>query len=674
MNKVMKIDIKSIILILVSGLSISSCDDFLNKEPPSYITPEDYYKSESEIQACTNQFYTILSSHSGWGYGTFGIDNNTDNQADLYADNKYAKGLWLVGQTNGNWSWNNIRNINYQLNKILNNYNAKKIQGSDTNIRQYIGEMYFFRAYAYFDMLQKFGDLPIVTQSFPDEESILVAANKRRPCNEVARFIINNLDTAMTYMKGNFETRHTRISPDVAKLFKSRVALYEGSWLTNFVGTPFVPDGPGWPGKNKDYNADYKYPTGSIDAEAKYFFQIAVQSAEEVAEKYKGSLVTNTGQIPQSLNDPDNPYFSLFGNTNMSKYPEVLLWREYSKSLGEVNNVEVAIQHGDISGGGLTRGFVESFLMKDGRPIYSSTYQYEDTTMASVVKNRDPRLTIFLKVPGQVNVFKNMDATYGDHAVPVEPVPLITQRTSEKGYSTGYTIRKGGTFDKALCANGNGYTASITFRATEALLNYMEAEYMLTKDINAGHILEYWRIIRERAGFTGDAVNPEVTIQATDINKEKLDWGAYTAGQLLTDKVLYNIRRERRCELMAEGLRWMDLERWRSLDQMIDTPYHIEGFHLWNTPMEKWYNNLVADGSSSSNASEESRSEYFRPYEIVLSNNPFSNGYTWAMAQYLQPLPIKEFLLTASDHVSLDKSPLYQNPYWPTVPDEPAEK
>ena len=674
MNKVMKIDVKSIILILISGLSISSCDDFLNKEPPSSITPEDYYTSESEIQACTNQFYTILSSHSGWGYGTFGIDNNTDNQADLYADNKYAKGLWLVGQTNGNWSWNNIRNINYQLNEILNNYNAKKIQGSDINIRQYIGEMYFFRAYAYFDMLQKFGDLPIVTQSFPDEESILVAANKRRPCNEVARFIINNLDTAMTYMKGNFETRHTRISPDVAKLFKSRVALYEGSWLTNFVGTPFVPDGPGWPGKNKDYNADYKYPTGSIDAEAKYFFQIAVQSAEEVAEKYKGSLVTNTGQIPQSLNDPDNPYFSLFGNTNMSKYPEVLLWREYSKSLGEVNNVEVAIQHGDISGGGLTRGFVESFLMRDGRPIYSSNYQYEDTTLASVVKNRDPRLTIFLKVPGQVNIFKNMDATYGDHGVPVEPVPLITQRTSEKGYSTGYTIRKGGTFDKALCANGNGYTASITFRATEALLNYIESEYMLTKDINAGHILEYWRIIRERAGFTGDAVNPEVTIQATDMNREKLDWGAYTAGQLLTDRVLYNIRRERRCELMAEGLRWMDLERWRSLDQMIDTPYHIEGFHLWNTPMEKWYSNLVADGSSSSNASEKSRSEYFRPYEIVLTNNPFSSGYTWAMAQYLQPLPIKEFLLTASDHASLDKSPLYQNPYWPTVPDEPAEK
>ncbi|MCO6026203.1 RagB/SusD family nutrient uptake outer membrane protein [Prevotella cerevisiae] len=669
----MRLDLKLLAIIFLSGLSFTSCDDFLDKEPPSYITPEDYYKSEDEVQACANQFYSILPSHSGWGYGTFGSDDNTDNQADMSADNKFAKGLWRVGNTNGNWAWSNIRNINYQLNAIMGSYKAKKIQGSDTKIRQYIGEIYFFRAYAYFDMLQKWGDLPIVTQSFPDDDSILVAANKRRPCNEVARFIISDLDTAMTYMQEDFEPRHTRVSPKVANLFKSRVALYEGSWLTNFAGTPFVPNGPGWPGKNKDYNADYNYPTGSVEAEAKYFFQVAAQSAEEVAEKYKGSLVTNTGSIPQSTADPDNPYFSLFGNTDMSKYPEVLLWREYSKSLGEENNVEVAIQHGDIAAG-LTRGMVESFLMKDGRPIYASNYQYEDTTLASVAKNRDPRLTIFMKVPGQVNVFKNMDATYGDHAVPVEPVPNITNRTSENGYSTGYTIRKGGTFDKALCANGQGYTASITFRATEALLNYMEAEYMLTKDINAGHILEYWKIVRQKAGFTGDAVNPEVTIQATDMSKEKLDWGAYTAGTLLTDKVLYNIRRERRCELMAEGLRWMDLERWRSLDQLISTPYHIEGFHLWNTPMEKWYNNLVANGSSSSNASEESRSEYYRPYEIISTNNSFYDGFTWAMAQYLQPLPIKEFLLTSSDNASIDKSPLYQNPYWPTTPDEPAEK
>lgn len=158
---------------------------------------------------------------------------------------------------------------------------------------------------------------------------------------------------------------------------------------------------------------------------------------------------------------------------------------------------------------------------------------------------------------------------------------------------------------------------------------------------------------------------------------EKLDWGAYTAGVLLSDPVLYNIRRERRCELMAEGLRWMDLVRWRSLDQMITENYHVEGFHLWNSDMASWYD-FTPDsynGSGSAVVSSPELSEYLRPYELnMTSGNLFRDGFTWSMAHYLQPLPIKQFQLTASDHVSVELSPLYQNPYWPTTADMPAEQ
>mgnify|MGYP002224116724 FL=1 len=35
----------------------------------------------------------------------------------------------------------------------------------------------------------------------------------------------------------------------------------------------------------------------------------------------------------------------------------------------------------------------------------------------------------------------------------------------------------------------------------------------------------------------------------------------------MIDKTLYNIRRERRCEFIAEGMRKDDLLRWRSLDK-----------------------------------------------------------------------------------------------------------
>lgn len=656
-------------IMALAVVGLASCNDYLKQEPPSDLTPENFYTTEDQVQAVANRFYQdIMPGHGGWNYGTYTDDNNTDNQMSRSPDNKFGTGLWRVSNTNSDWDWDDIRNVNYQLNQILAKFNNNEISGSQNNLKQYIGELYFFRAYAYFVLLQRFGDLPILTEALPDEESVLVAADSRQPCNEVARFIINNLDTALTYMPESGFAK-TRITPDAVNLFKSRVALYEGSWLTNFAGTPFVPNGTGWPGAAK--NSSYQYPTGSIDAEAQYFFQTAASAAEIVAEKYKGNLSVNNGIVPTNDHE-DNPYLDIWGNTDATDIPDVILWRQYSKSLGVQNDIEVAVEKGNI-GTGFTRSLIESYLMADGKPIYASQYEYCDTGVSKVRENRDPRLAVLLKAPGDINCFKNTTDESGTHWTRVEPVPAITNTNSEDGYITGYAIRKGMTFDRALTANGGSYNSCIIFRASEALLNYIEAEYMLTHNLS-GKVLEYWQDIRRAAGFTGDAVNPQTTIDATDMSKETLDWGAYTGGQVLTDKTLYNIRRERRSELIAESLRGMDLQRWRSYDQLVNTPFHTEGIHLWNTPMENWYDNMVSDGSGSANVSSPSLSEYLRPHEVVQANNSFFNGLTWHMAHYLEPLPLRQFLLTASDHATISESPLYQNPYWPTTTDQPAEQ
>lgn len=657
---------------LLLSAALVSCEDFLDKEPPSYVIPEDYYRSEDQIQAVANGFYSKVVPNV---LGAFS-DGNTDIQAGLWANGMYAEGQWKVAMDNSNWNWGNIRSVNYSLNTTLDRFAKGEIKGTARNIEQYIGELYFFRAYCYYSMLRSWGDLPIITEALPEDEAMLVAACNRRPRNEVARFIIANLDTARTYLKDNFDPVRNRVSREVTTLVKSRVALFEASWLKNFKDTPFVPNGEGWPGKAKDYNANYEYPSGSIDKESEYFFQIAAESAEEIAEKYKAVLTKNTGIVPQEEGDV-NPYFYMFGATNMSVYPDILMWRAYDKSKSVSHSSEIAVQFGNW-GVGVTRSGVERFVMQDGKPWYASHdgYTYDDTTIGAIRRYTDPRLSIFLKEPGQKNVFKNMDASV-THAVPVEPFPDILNSDSNKGYSTGYTLRKGGTFDKALCENQYSYNGAICFRATEALLTYMEAKYQLTGDINAGHILEYWKAIRMAAGFTGDAIDPMTTIAVTDISKEKSDWASYTAGRQLTDPVMYNIRRERCCELFGEGMRSYDLSRWRSYDQMMDEAYHIEGFRLWNTPMQGWYDpaSLVYDGTSSSNVSSPKLSEYLRPYEKnMTSGNLYRDGFTWFMAHYLQPMPIKQFKLTSSDHNSIELSPLYQNPYWPTQADMPAEK
>lgn len=654
----------SLFMLALAAVMVS-CTDFLEQEPPSALTPESFYTTESQAQAVANRFYQDVLPNNGDFYS---YDNNTDVQTNRGADNRFDGARWLTGQDNGNWAWSNVRNLNFMIDRLETNFENGTLTGSETNLRQYIGELYFFRAYEYYKMMLKFGDLPIVKEVLPDDEAILVAANHREPCNEVARSIIEDIDIAISYLAENFENRHTRISRDVAQLVKSRVALYMGSWLTNFAGTPFVPNGQGWPGAKS--NAGYAYSTGSIEAEAKWFLEQSVAAAEIVAEKYKNTLSINNAHIPQAEGE-SNPYLEIWGTTDCSNKPEVLLWREYSISLGLVNGVEVTAQYNNY--GGYTRSMVEGYLMADGLPHYASRYTYDDTTIEKVATDRDPRLYVFLKKPGDINCFKNVDDAAGTHWTPIEPIPAMISYEKQGLYVSGYAIRKGMTFDRSNCRwQGNSENACIVFRATEALLNYMEAQYMLTGSANSGKIMEYWKKVREAAGFVGEAQDPQLAINATDMSREASDWGAWTAGVLLTDVTLYNIRRERRCELLSERLRDFDLKRWRSFDQLISNPVHIEGFHVWNTPMEAWYPDAVTDGTSSANMSSPELSEYYRPHEVNMVNNDFADGLTWRMAHYLDPLPLKQFLLTSPDYTSADQSTLYQNPYWPTTSGLPA--
>lgn len=166
-----------------------------------------------------------------------------------------------------------------------------------------------------------------------------------------------------------------------------------------------------------------------------------------------------------------------------------------------------------------------------------------------------------------------------------------------------------------------------------------------------------------------------VTVAATDMTIEaKNDFAAYSAGQVLADPILYNIRRERRSEFIAEGMRMNDLKRWRALDQLKERPYIVEGFKLWG-PMQEWYKDeemcesilVTPEDGGTPNVSSPSESPYLRPYRIVLgSTNLARDGYKWAYAHYLEPIAIQHFLITAPDGSGDPaNSVIYQNPGWP---------
>ncbi|WP_119079815.1 RagB/SusD family nutrient uptake outer membrane protein [Chitinophaga alhagiae] len=653
-----------ILIIACAALLMGACNKKLEIAPPSKVTPENYLVEESQLAAYAIKLYENLPI-----FGYFDRDVHTDVAARRVYDGRYTPGQWRTGQSGGVWSFTTIFECNYFLETVLSRLEEKKIAGNEANIKHYIGEVYFFRAWAYFNKLDSLGDFPIIKTTLKDDKQLLTEASKRAPQTEVARFILSDLDSAILLMGANAPTGGTnRLSKKCAQLLKSRVALYEGTFLKYFKGTAYVPNGPDWPGKTKDYNASYAFQSGSIEGEISFFLDQAMQAAKAVADAVP--LVTNsmTGRL-QTANQAfaeaseANPYCRMFSATDLGTFSEVLLWRDYDLGLGVSNGIPNNVQA--AHNWGFTRGYVDGFLMANGLPIYAPGSGYEgDDSIHLARVGRDGRLWLFLAQPGQINILK--PSSLGTHATPVVGYPDILNLIGNHDQVTGYMSRKGNVYDGAQLGNGKGDVGSIVYRAIEAYFNYMEACFEKNGSLD-GTATAYWEAIRLRAGVDPDF---QKTIAATEMPKEALNnWAAYSAGTLI-DKTLYNIRRERACELIGEGLRYMDLRRWRAMDQMINTPYHIEGFRLWG-PMKDWYKAaaLTYNIGDKSTVSDPALSPYLRIYQKTQSVLAY-NGYRWAMAHYFSPIAMQHFLIT-SEGADVSTSPIYQNPGWPTEANRP---
>lgn len=629
-----------ITLSLAAGsLLFTACNDFLDREPLSSVTSESYLNTETQLASFGAAQYDALPAHKPGEYsiGVFRIDNNSDNQCATDENTNFIPGERRV-PTSGEWDFKKIRDCNYFLETVLPRYEEGQITGVDSNIRHYIGEMYFFRAFQYFTFMKKYGDFPIVDKTLSDDYTVLAEANQRRPQNEVARFILADLDKAAEMMKET-APESNRLTKYCAYLLKSRVALYEGTWLKYHAGTNRVPGGPGWPGAKASYLKDF---TIDLNGEINFFLSEAKKAAELVADAF-----------------PLGDYSSMFNSVDLSDKQEVLLWRRYDIGLKVfhyvVSYLQTVYPGGNGCGNtGFTRSLVESYLMKNGLPIYASGSGYKgDKVLSDVVDGRDNRLRESISIPGDQinpnNVFTR---------------PGITIIAENKN-TTGYCLRKGLNQDPSMGQTLPGNTGCVIFRAAEAYLNYIEADWVLNNSLD-GKSRSYWSALRTRAGVDPDFTK---TIQATDLSKEN-DLAVYS-GDVQVDATLYNIRRERRSEFVAEGYRLDDLYRWRALDKMKD--YHIEGFNLWDENY-KLYDDLTPAGESDEPNVSAKTTKYLRPYQIYENSKAF-NGYTFMKAHYLAPIAYDVIRLSTPEKGGdISTAYIYQNPGWDTQPGTSAKE
>ena len=670
MKKIYTIIVSVAVLLLSAG-----CNDFLDRQPITNITPEKYFKSAEELAAYTVNYYeTFLTTYrSNWNVGPIWEDAYTDNLVRGGSDNattlQYfspSNGRFLVpaGQ-NTSTAFSRIRICNYFFQQVLPKLEAGTLSGADVN--HYVGEMYVMRALAYFYALRNFGDFPIIEEPLPDDYDILVEASKRAPRNEVARFIISDLDKAIGLLSNG---NKLRINKDVALLLKSRIALFEGTFEKYHKGSGRVPGDSNWPGASRNSGKSF-----NIDSEVKYFLGQCIDAAQQVADAHQ--LTSNSHVMNPDASKTQiygwNPYFEMFFQPDATGIDEVLFCRDYNLDLGVASAMEDYIKGGGNCGP--TRSHVDGFLMANGLPIYAAGSGYKgDETLDLQQEDRDERLQLF--------VFNNSDLeVYVEGEESLFDGPEFLEQPEHRDV-TGFRIRKHYCYDETMAKGGIVSTNDqILYRAAEAYLNYIEAYYELNGNIG-GKADTYWRAIRTRAGVDPDY---NKTIAATDLSKED-DWGK-RSGETLVDATLFNIRRERRCEFIGEGFRWNDLIRWRSFDHLMTEKWIPEGCNLWESPLKdnpKYFKKDAAgnvttesafiecaSGKSDANISARTDSKYVRPLRVIKDNNEVYDGYTWHKAYYLQPYGLQDLTLTSEDG-SVDKSVAYQNPYWPTQASEGA--
>lgn len=626
--------LKYIVLPFIAvSLTMSSCSDFLNREPLTDNVNEGFFTEPAQLQAYCNNKYSLLPDFQDTNL--FTNDQSSDNQSGTDPVDLFLPQRIKVAADGSYNRQNALRDCNRFLFYTQENIKNGTL-GNSNETQQYIGEMYFFRAYIYFEYLRKFGDFPIIrTEMTSDDYAANVEANKRKPRNEVARFILEDLDQAIALMqsRSNALTKQ-RLNKESAYLFKSRVALYEATWETYHQGTARVPGGPGWPG------SEFK---GNLATEIDFFLMEALTSAKIVAESV---------QITDKIAD----YMNMFNQYNLSTNTEVLLWRMYSAD-AKVNSLVEGGYHSIYNqdsegcvgmGGGYTRSMVETFLTSNGLPIYATgnTEYKGDKSIEDMMQNRDLRLVESTFKPGDM-VWRGRNLDQDGRMVYAN---LLQAYQNLGRTATGYLVRKGWR-DSNVAPADNSPLAYMIFRATEAYLNYMEADYMKNGKLDA-YSQKYWKALRKRAGISEDY---QKTIDFTDLSKEN-DLAVWSGSQQV-DATLYNIRRERRCEFIAEGMRKDDLFRWRSLDKM--KGYQTEGFNWEEYQKKPYYVKQLNAGLTVGTT------KYLRPYfnnELIKKYG----GYQFEEANYLTPISYDVFRLsTPIKGGDVSTSVVYQNPGWP---------
>jgi hypothetical protein len=587
--------------IIIGSLSLGvvSCKkDFVDLKPKDSFLDAVYFKQPGEFKAYATNFYSKLP---GWDFGT--MDNNSDLSANANGAGYDIGHGTIATSTSANWDYSGIRSSNILLSK------AAAYTGTG-DISQYVAEAYFFRAFAYFNLLKTYGGVPIITEVLDVNSPELYAPRNSR--YEVVQQILADLDQAIPKLPTEQTIPGTdkgRISKWAAEAFKAQVELYEATW-EKYVGQD--PDGDG--------TAIGAGKAGYDAANVNKYLADAIAMCQDVMNN-GGYAVWNKNSVASMANSSSWYLFNLEdagsnpGGFDKSTNNEFILYTVYDYTLKKPGK-NISWTSWQLYP---SRKFVDMPVCKDGLPIDKSPLFQGYHKTGDEFKNRDLRLTNYLYASATGPTSATLD--YGGLG------------------SSGYGNAKYAVYGYGTRRTDNTESANYPIiRLAEVYLIYAEALIELNGSITDAELDASINKLRDRAGVAR-LTNALATANGLDMKEE--------------------IRRERGVELYREGKRFDDLKRWGILEASLN-PSRL-GMVVGGADYPTDFKTASSTGADSVIVAKYKASSYvFGEEEVQTPAGTLKcvvvdskQNHTIAKKHYLYPIPLTQISLN---------SKLLQNP------------
>lgn len=513
---------------------LTGCDDVLDR--PQLNNPQDknFWRNETDLRLFGNGFYPnyFVGYNSGWGvafaplrgynfsddFAVTGKQTSFENTVPSSRGGYKEEVAWLDAQNAGpTWNFAWVRKANLYIDRIET---VAKPKITEEVYKHWMAVGRFFRGYEYCRLVSVFGAVPYYDKVFSetDEKEMFKDRSSRK---DVMEKVYADFQYVMENMR--MDDGAQNLNKYIAAGFISRFMLFEGTW-------------------QKYHNEDA--------ALAKKYLEMARDAAQLIVDSKKWAV--------------SGEFRGLFGAQDLKGHKEVLLYRHYDAALGIGHHVASYSNGQESQSPAPNLALAKSFLCNDGKPyVNSSVANATVLDITNMIKTRDPRF----------------EATF-------ESRPKIESATLL--YATKFIDRVGPSLaDPGKVAiygsttNTNDYPV---MRYSEVVLNWIEAKAELAKSYGG-------------APVTQADINTSINaLRSRPLDKPAVDKGVQQTKPMVladitdafapdrdkdVDPLIWEIRRERRMELVFEHSRIHDLKRWMKLNYMDNILYPETKLGLW---------------------------------------------------------------------------------------------